>query len=195
MTDNVNINDRLSAAVIAATDQLSDNAQSPKVTLMKGDSSLTQIWPAQSLAEDAAHVSGDGGTMALTVREDTPVSTAGTTGDYAALITGPDGLLWVRADVRKSTIATPANVAGSVTSVLLLAANTDRIGGSIINDSAAILYILLGSGAASTTNYSYVLDAKTTIGNLLEIPSDWKGAIQGIWATAVGAARVTERTP
>lgn len=46
-------------------------------------------------AEDAAHVSGDLGTMTLTVRSDAIGATAGTAGDYQPLITDASGRLWV----------------------------------------------------------------------------------------------------
>lgn len=46
-------------------------------------------------AEDAAHVSGNTGTLALTVRQDSPANLSGTDGDYEALqVSG--GLLWAR---------------------------------------------------------------------------------------------------
>ncbi len=47
-------------------------------------------------AEDAAHVSGDTGVFVLALRTDTPASSAGTTGDYAAFNTDSLGHLWVR---------------------------------------------------------------------------------------------------
>ena len=47
-------------------------------------------------AEDAAHSSGDVGAFILAVRKDTAASTAGTDGDYTALVVGSDGGLWVR---------------------------------------------------------------------------------------------------
>ena len=46
-------------------------------------------------AEDSAHVSGDIGTMALTVRKDTAAATAGSDGDYQPPITDSTGRLWV----------------------------------------------------------------------------------------------------
>lgn len=93
-----------------------------------------------------------------------------------------------------SANVTVTSVPGAIATTTLLAANANRLGGSIVNDSTAILYILLGAGAASATNYTYVLDGKTTVGGTFEIPEGWTGAIQGIWATATGNARVTERT-
>lgn len=94
--------------------------------------------------------------------------------------------------------ATVTPVTSSATSVTLLAANSgrhaDRDGGPsavIANDSTAILYVLLGGGTASSTNYSYQLDAKSTVPAVLEVWS-YRGAISGIWASANGSALVTE---
>lgn len=87
---------------------------------------------------------------------------------------------------------THANVASATGSTLLLAANASRVGGAIVNDSAAILYLKLGTGASSTS-YDYVIDAKTTVPGSFDIPADYRGAIYGAWATADGAARVSER--
>lgn len=54
-------------------------------------------------AEDAAHVSGNLGTMALVVRSDTPASTAGTNGDYAAMISDANGRLYVNSILSTGT--------------------------------------------------------------------------------------------
>lgn len=82
-------------------------------------------------------------------------------------------------------------VAASVTTVPLLAANTDRRGASIYNDSAsASLYIKLGA-TASTISFT----VKLRPGGLYELPPPvWRGAIDGIWSAAVGSARITELT-
>jgi hypothetical protein len=49
----------------------------------------------QQYAEDAAHTSGDLGTLALAVRLDSPAQLAGTSGDYSPLITDASGRLHV----------------------------------------------------------------------------------------------------
>ena len=46
-------------------------------------------------AEDAAHTSGDLGLQVLTVRRDTAIASAGTTGDYQPLATDANGCAWV----------------------------------------------------------------------------------------------------
>ena len=50
-------------------------------------------------AEDAAHVSGDTGTVALSKRTDTAASSAGTDGDYATLNTDSTGRLWTNTEM------------------------------------------------------------------------------------------------
>lgn len=87
----------------------------------------------------------------------------------------------------KSGTATLANVAGSASSVTLLASNTDRRGATIQNDSTAILYVKFGS-AASTTSYTIKMAADS----YYEIPFGYTGIITGIWSSATGSARITE---
>ncbi len=93
--------------------------------------------------------------------------------------------------------ATLANVAGSASSVTLIALNTSRLGASIVNDSTAILYIKYGS-TASATSYNYILSGSVSgVGPVWEMPAypRYTGIITGIWASAVGSARVNELTP
>lgn len=91
-----------------------------------------------------------------------------------------------------ASTATVTSVADTASSATLLSANTDRLGGSIFNDSTAILYVRYGTSAASTTSYT------------VQVPPNWMhpilanytGQINGIWATdpGTGAARITELT-
>jgi hypothetical protein len=85
--------------------------------------------------------------------------------------------------------ATLSNVAASATSVTLLASNTARKGGTIWNDSTAILYVKLGSTAAATS-----CTVKMAADSYYEVPFNYNGIITGIWASATGNARVTEVT-
>lgn len=101
-----------------------------------------------------------------------------------------NGAQMVRA--RPAATATLANVAASVSSVTLRASNTARLGLTIVNDSAAICYVKLGS-TASTTSFTYRLDPGAT----LELPASvaiYTGIVTGIWTSATGNARVTEVT-
>jgi hypothetical protein len=75
----------------------------------------TSVTPGTSAAhlgkaEDAAHSSGDTGVMLLTVRSDSAASTAGTTGDYAALTTDDTGRLYTT--VQNITPGTAATALG-----------------------------------------------------------------------------------
>lgn len=89
------------------------------------------------------------------------------------------------------TTGAQTSVAGNASSVTVLAANAARLGGSVYNDSTAILYLLLVTGGtASTTAYSVQLAPNA----YFEIPFGYTGALIGIWASATGNARVTEYT-
>lgn len=90
-----------------------------------------------------------------------------------------------------SSTATLTSVASGTSSVALLAANTNRRGGSIQNTSTAILYVRMDGGTATaTTGHSVQMAANT----YFEIPYGYTGAISGIWASANGQANVTEYT-
>lgn len=100
---------------------------------------------------------------------------------------GTDGSLSTKQKQAASNAAT--NVAASATNVTLLAANTNRIGATIYNDSTSILYVKLGA-TASTTSYTLQMGSKT----YYEAPYGYTGQIDGIWSVANGSARVGELT-
>lgn len=95
-----------------------------------------------------------------------------------------------------------APASGAITSVsdtnadtTILAANANRKGASIFNDSTALLYLALANVTASATAYS----VQVPPGGYFELPicdgGVYTGIIKGIWASdAAGAARVTEWT-
>ncbi len=95
---------------------------------------------------------------------------------------------WLVKQVRSTTPA-QTSVAGSASSVSLLASNASRLGATIFNDSSAILYLKLGT-TASTTSYTAQLASNA----YYEVPFNYTGAIDGIWASATGNARITELT-
>lgn len=90
-----------------------------------------------------------------------------------------------------SSKAAHTSVASAITDTMLLAANVDRLGGTITNESTAILYIKLGTGAA-VTSYWKALGPTATVGPSVDLPLGYTGQVDGIWATANGFARVTE---
>lgn len=81
----------------------------------------------------------------------------------------------------------------------ILAANANRYGGTITNESDGTLYLLLGNGVSSLAlgDHSVVLGPMIgTVPYYYEIPFGYIGRIGGIWdgATA-GGASVDELTP
>jgi len=94
-------------------------------------------------------------------------------------------------------IAQPTSATATVTSVnaaaadtSLIASNTSRKGIFFYNDSTAILYLLFGTGTASTTNYTVQVPAQ----GFFEMPTApvFTGGFHGIWSAAAGSVRITE---
>lgn len=84
--------------------------------------------------------------------------------------------------------ATVTRVASSATVVTIKAANSGRRTLSIFNESTAILYLKHGT-TATTTDYTLQIGA----GAYYEIPMPgYRGILTGLWASANGAAQVTE---
>jgi hypothetical protein len=92
------------------------------------------------------------------------------------------------ASTPKVTSATLANVASSATNVTLFAANAAAKGRMVHNDSTAVLYVKFG---ATATSSSYTV--KMAADSYYEFPEPvYTGIVDGIWASANGAARCTE---
>lgn len=85
----------------------------------------------------------------------------------------------------------PVTATASATSdTQLLPPGGGRAGFTIVNTDANRLYVLLDSGAASTSNYSFYLDT----GDVYECATEecYRGEIRGIWAAdGSGSAIVT----
>ncbi|HNC58450.1 MAG TPA: hypothetical protein PLP33_23690 [Leptospiraceae bacterium] len=98
----------------------------------------------------------------------------------------------VTTSLQRATSSSVVSVARNAASTTILAANGYRNGASIFNDSNAVLYLRLSAGTASSTSYSTKLGAQS----YFEVPTNYSGAITGIWASAgIGNAYVTEYTP
>jgi hypothetical protein len=80
-----------------------------------------------------------------------------------------------------------SSVAAEDEPVVILAANSNRKGASIINASTATLYIELGASVSST---DYVVDLHQ--GDYYEVPFGYVGLIMGVWSEQVGNAYVRE---
>ena len=108
-------------------------------------------------------------------------------GTNNALLKGIFGKLAARTAANAAT----TSVGGSASSVTLLAANANRVAYSVYNDSTAILYLLEdNSAAASSSNYTWQIAPGGGW-----INDEYTGKVVGIWASATGNARITERTP
>lgn len=92
----------------------------------------------------------------------------------------------------KPNAGTASSVTSAAADTVILAANGNRKGATIYNESTAILYVLLAVGTASATNYSVQVTPNTSTTGYYEVPFGYTGIIKGIWASANGFARVTE---
>lgn len=111
----------------------------------------------------------------------------------AAASSGGGGVAIV--EIEPSTVGTPSDVAAAAADTLLLAANANRKGAVIVNDSAtATLYVQLGAAASLTTYTAALSPIAGTIPGMYEVPFNFTGEIRGIWTAAVGNARITELT-
>ena len=93
----------------------------------------------------------------------------------------------------KAATGAQSNVGMSATSVTILAANANRLGATIRNDTNSRLYLRLATGSATTSEPERLESQETFI-----VPADYVGIIVGIWFPAIvvgGSARVNERTP
>lgn len=78
-------------------------------------------------------------------------------------------------------------IASAASSTLLLEYNPVRKGLIVTNTDANRLYVLLDSGTASATNYSFYLDTGGVFG-----VEDYTGDVKGIWgADGAGSAILT----
>lgn len=119
----------------------------------------------------------------------------------AYLVYGPAGGPYERVDdptplpVRQSSdSSTIVRVDAAPITTTLLAANANRRGATVYNDTSLSLYLALGSGASTET---YTL--KVAAGGYYELPFGYTGVVTGIWpsasagtGTADGEALVTE---
>ena len=92
--------------------------------------------------------------------------------------------------------ASQTSVVSATSPTLLLAANPERQGATVYNDSGSIMYLLLGRFGVGTTGAApvstTVYTTQMTANSYYEVPFNWVGEIWGQWVTATGNARVTE---
>ena len=143
------------------------------------DSSLSLVDAAGTTRAVDAQTVGTDFQQTITIGDGTNA------GRVAAVDT--DGSLYVQTNT--CTTAVKTNVTSSATSVTILAANNNRRGAIVFNESTAILYLSYGTTAASLTSYSVRLPANTSW--IIDVPT-WTGEVRGIGAAANGFARVTD---
>ena len=96
-----------------------------------------------------------------------------------------------------ATTSTVTSVAAATSATTLAAANDARRGLFIYNDSAATLFLKLGTGA-TTTSYTVQIapagywEMPTVPSTRNELLGGFSGAVTGVWSSATGSARVTE---
>ena len=93
------------------------------------------------------------------------------------------------AGIATASTGTQTSVASSVSDTTILASNSSRKGCTLYNDSTAILYVLLASGASSLSTYNLQLPPN---GMLSLRVGEYLGVIKGVWDSANGFVRVTE---
>jgi hypothetical protein len=98
-------------------------------------------------------------------------------------VTGPTGIGFTT-----SATGAQTSVTGAASDTQILAANVSRRGFTVMNDSSDVLYLLLADAVSSSTNHT----VKVAAYGYFEGPYNYTGKVKGIWASATGAARVTE---
>lgn len=100
------------------------------------------------------------------------------------------GTFPVQATETRPGTSSVTSVASSASSVSLLASNANRRAATIYNDSSADLYVKFGATASSSS-----FTVKMAANSYFEFPQPcYTGAVDGIWGSATGAARLTELT-
>jgi len=153
---------------------------------------VTQMLPFRMHRLNSATVTGTGvfTVSGMSVLDISRLSTQLSDGTYPWRKSRIDaaGALSVTSQSGSVTGNGPATVASAAADTLLLAANANRRGATVANDSTSVLYLSLGTNAASNTAYTVKLNAA----GYYEVPFGYTGALRGIWASANGAARITE---
>lgn len=93
-----------------------------------------------------------------------------------------------------ATTGTVSRVVAAATDTTILAANANRRFAIVTNESTAVLSLLIAAGTASATNYTITLGPTATGVNSSATITNYTGIIKGIWASANGAAQVSEYT-
>jgi hypothetical protein len=138
--------------------------------------------PNLTLATPLSVANGGTGTSSPGLVQGTNVTITGTWPNQTISASGGGG------GIVPGGTGTITSVGASVTSVTLKAANANRIGIIITNDSTANLYVAFAA-SATTSAYTVKLGPGGTATDVF-----YTGIVTGIWDSATGNARVTEVT-
>lgn len=140
---------------VTAANSLPTAASSEDKAVADAQAASLVTLAALSKAEDAAHVSGDTGVMALAVRKDTAAAQAGTDGDYSPLLTDANGRLHVlfgNTSLAVTGTFWQATQPVSLSALPALAAGTNNIG----DVDVLTLPVAYNTGASSSTTQRVV---------------------------------------
>lgn len=102
-----------------------------------------------------------------------------------------DDPMYLLAKTTKPATGATTSVASGTGVQTILASNASRIGASVFNDDANVLYLLLGAGTVSSSVYTVQVPSS----GYYEVPFGFTGILTGLWgADGSGSARVTEIT-
>lgn len=132
--DNFNTNSNLQVANADVS-----NANPVPVSIVSGGGGSGSI----QYNEDTPHTSGDTGTMALSVRNDTPSSLANTNGDYTPLQTGSNGSLWVKDENSNNILTKLTDIETNTDSLTQTGGGTEAgaLRVTLANDSTGLLSV------------------------------------------------------
>ncbi len=107
------------------------------------------------------------------------------------LVSAPTIFAVVNTTVTSGANATIYSVSGATGSTVLLASNANRKALSVFNDSSAILYLKIGSGASINA-----FTTKLYTDDYYENPAGVRplDVVTGVWDSVTGSAKITEFT-
>lgn len=191
-----------SIPVVLSSDQSTINV-SGTITSSGGALETTQLSVLAAVdGLEALATAGNASTASIDTDIDVALSTRASAANQTTIIGHVDGIeasltsidskltspLAVSNTETRASGATVTSVSGTITSTTLLASNANRRQMIFFNDSSAVLYLKFGA-TASSTSFTVRLDKN----QLYEAPNPvYSGIVDGVWASASGAVRITE---
>lgn len=150
-------------------------AQLVQLTTSTG-SFIDSVGGGSQYAEDAAHASGDIGTIAMAVRTDTPTQRAGTDGDYSVLETDKDGRLWtntgtLRANKVPQFTTITSSTAETTIGTAVASTYLDLYLLTLTNSGSVGTKVTIKDSTAGTTRLTFYVPPLSTVGFSVDINS------------------------